>query len=216
MVTLPSSICTWRSARPLMAYVFDQSSAREAGAVAATATAASRTPADIRSFCLMLFPPAQTRYALLSPVLDRKYRYGNESRNVPLRGGRESKGDGGSKEVEDNHLVGEDMFGVAGFSFTSFTSFASFTSSPSSSSSTFYFFAALAVAGFGLSTASNSASGSVLITSFFSIQPRRAVITPYFIRGRCVVECESVEITIFTPRFLAMRRWTSFRSRRSG
>jgi len=51
-----------------------------------------------------------------------------------------------------------------------------------------YFFAAFAAEGFGLSAAINSARGSVLITSFFSIQPRRAVITPYFINGKCVVE----------------------------
>src|SRR5579864_2854105 len=71
-------------------------------------------------------------------------------------------------------------------------------------------------AGFGRSAARNWSRGSALMTSFFSIQPRRAVATPYPMKRRCVVECESVEIVIFTPRSFAMRRWTSFKSRRSG
>ena len=41
-------------------------------------------------------------------------------------------------------------------------------------------------------------------------------LTPYFMNCRLRVECESVEITIFTPRCFAIRRCTSCRSSRSG
>src|SRR3984957_12385378 len=66
--------------------------------------------------------------------------------------------------------------------------------------------AGVAAPGLGRSAAKNSAVGSVLMTSFFSNQPRRAVITPYFIILKCVDECASVEITTFTPRSRHMRR----------
>lgn len=42
----------------------------------------------------------------------------------------------------------------------------------------------LAACGLGRRAARNFSSGSVLITSFFSIQPRRAVATPYFMKFR--------------------------------
>ena len=56
--------------------------------------------------------------------------------------------------------------------------------------------------GLGRSAASKPSSGSVLMTSFFSSQPRRAVGTPYFIRAKFVVACASVEMTTLTPRSL--------------
>jgi len=46
----------------------------------------------------------------------------------------------------------------------------------------------------------------MLYEPFFSSQPRRAVITPYFIILKCVDECASVEITTFTPRSLHIRK----------
>src|ERR1700761_3893215 len=70
--------------------------------------------------------------------------------------------------------------------------------------------------GLGRSAARNASTGSVLITFSLVSQARRAVITPYFMYLRLVVVCASVEITTFTPRSFAMRRWTSFRSSRSG
>src|SRR5450631_1149247 len=66
--------------------------------------------------------------------------------------------------------------------------------------------ATLAAPGLGRSAAKNSAVGRVLMMSFFSSQPRRAVITPYFIILKCVDECASVEITTFTPRSLHIRK----------
>src|SRR5712664_3859858 len=74
----------------------------------------------------------------------------------------------------------------------------------------------LAVPGFARSAARNSVVGRVLMTSCFSNQPRRAMVTPYWIKERFPVLWESVEMTTLTPRSLHMRRWTSLRSRRSG
>src|SRR5271157_2588964 len=62
----------------------------------------------------------------------------------------------------------------------------------------------------------NSPTASVLITSVFSSHPRRAILTPYRIKLRFPVLCESVEITTFTPRSLHILKYTSFKSRRSG
>src|SRR6516162_1779920 len=70
--------------------------------------------------------------------------------------------------------------------------------------------------GFGLSADRNSFSGRVLMTSFFSSHPRRAIVTPYRMKLRFPVLCESVEITTFTPLSLHMRKYTSFKSSRSG
>src|SRR6266850_5588998 len=74
----------------------------------------------------------------------------------------------------------------------------------------------LAAPGFVRSAARNSAVGRVLMTSFFSSQPRRAMVTPYRMKARFPVLWESVEMTTLTPRSLHIRRYTSFRSRRSG
>src|SRR5690348_5465924 len=63
-----------------------------------------------------------------------------------------------------------------------------------------HFFAALFfVPGFARSATKNSFVGRVLITSFFSSHPRRAITTPYRINARFPALCESVEITTFTP-----------------
>src|SRR5208282_1533271 len=62
----------------------------------------------------------------------------------------------------------------------------------------------------------NSPTAIVLITSLFSSHPLRAIFTPYQINFRFPVLCESVEITTFTPRSLHIRRYTSFKSSRSG
>src|SRR5260370_34852964 len=63
--------------------------------------------------------------------------------------------------------------------------------------------------------ARNSPAGRVLITSFFSSQPRRAMVTPWRIKARLPGLGESVEITTLTLRSLHMRRDTTFRARRS-
>src|SRR5262249_37430968 len=64
----------------------------------------------------------------------------------------------------------------------------------------------LAASGLGRSPAKNSSTGSVLRTSAFSSQPRRAIVTPCLIYARFPVLCESVEITTFTPRCLHIRK----------
>src|ERR1700739_1504574 len=54
----------------------------------------------------------------------------------------------------------------------------------------------------------NSSAPSVLITSFFSSQPLRAIVTPYRINAKFAVLCESVDITTFTPFSLHILRYT--------
>src|SRR5271165_353313 len=81
----------------------------------------------------------------------------------------------------------------------------------------FYRFAAFFFApGFCRSASKNSFVGKVLITSFFSSHPLLAIVTPYRRRPRFAVLCESVEITTFIARSLHIRRYTSFKSSRSG
>src|SRR5256885_5567589 len=70
--------------------------------------------------------------------------------------------------------------------------------------------------GFGRRASRNSLTGKVLMTSFLVSQPLRAVVTPYRIKLKFAAVWESVEMTTFTPRSLHIRKYTSFKSRRSG
>src|SRR6266851_7294979 len=74
----------------------------------------------------------------------------------------------------------------------------------------------LAAPGFGRSAWRNCSGPTVFRTSALESQPRRAVVTPYWIKERLLVVWESVEMTTLTPRSLHIRRRRSLRSRRSG
>src|SRR5580693_5084127 len=60
--------------------------------------------------------------------------------------------------------------------------------------------------GLGRRAARNCSVGRVLMTSFFSSQPRRAMVTPCRINAKLAELCESVEMTTFTPRSLHILR----------